>query len=382
MRNIVLCVLLGVVAVWQGVAQAAATADAPVISAPSAIVIEASTGRVVYEKDADAQRSPASMTKMMTCLLALDLLGRHQDVLMTQHAANTEDCPLEFAAGDVFDADELIRGMMLVSDNGAAVAIAETASGSVPAFVEKMNEEAKALGMADTHFANPNGLTNPSHYSTARDMAKLARYAMTKKAFRDIVSIERAPVRWELPKGKVKMVENSNELLGHYDGMTGIKTGWTSDAGGCLAASSRRNGLELIAIVMKAPDPKVRFADAKKLLDYGFAQTKLKKGISRDRLKKSVWVTGAKQATVAVHPATDVNYPIIKGEDPKRYTVSFDLPKVLAAPVAEGAPVGKIVLRYDGKAVGSVDLLADKAEQGFSIGSAFVSVFGWMLPRL
>ena len=164
--------------------------------------------------------------------------------------------------------------------------------------------------------------------------------------------------------------------------MTGIKTGWTADAGGCLAASAKRNGLELIVIVMKASDPKVRFADARKLLDYGFAQTKLKKGIQKDRLQKSVWVTGATQATVAVHPATDVNYPLIGDEDPKRYTVTYDLPKVLAAPVAAGTPVGKIVLRYDGKPVGTVDLLADKADPGFSVGSALVSIFGWMLPQL
>ncbi|MCI6283915.1 D-alanyl-D-alanine carboxypeptidase family protein [Selenomonas sp.] len=387
MRKLLIVPVIAVITVlfsvlFASLACAAAADAAPTISAQSAIVIEASTGRVIYEKDADAQRSPASMTKIMTCLLALDLLGRHQNVIISQNAYQTEDCPLEFSAGDLFTADELLRGMMLVSDNGAAVALAETASGSVAKFVDKMNDEAKALGMTDTHFANPNGLTNAAHYSTARDMAKLARHAMTRKDFRDIVSIEKAPIRWELPRNKVKMVENSNELLGHYDGMTGIKTGWTQDAGGCLAASARRNGLELIAIVMKAPDPKVRFDDARKLLDYGFAQTRLKKGISRDRLRKSVWVKGAKQATVAVHPATDVNYPIIKGEDPKRYTVTYDLPKVLEAPVAAGTPVGKIILRYDGKSVGSVDLLAEQAEQGFSLGSAFVSVFGWLLPRL
>lgn len=357
-------------------------AEAPAVQAQSAIVIEASTGRVIYEKDADAVRSPASMTKMMTCLLALDLLGRHQDVVISPNAYATEDCPLEFAEGDVFAADELIRGMMLVSDNGAAVALAEAAAGSVPVFVEKMNAEAKALGMADTHFVNPNGLTNPAHHSTARDMAKLARHAMTRKDFRSIVNIEKAPIRWELPKNKVKMVENSNELLGHYDGMTGIKTGWTMDAGGCLAASARRNGLELIAIVMKAPDPKIRFDDARKLLDYGFAETRLKKGIARDKLKKSVWVKGGTQASVAVHPAEDVNYPVIGDEDPKRYTITYDLPKILEAPVAQGTVVGKIVLRYDGKPIGSVDLLAEKVEKGFSVGSSLVSIFGWLLPTL
>ena len=108
-------------------------------------------------------------------------------------------------------------------------------------------------------------------------------------------------MRWTLPAGKVRMVENTNELLGHYDGMNGIKTGWTSAAGGCLAASAQRGGLELIAIVMQAESPEARFTDARKLLDYGFAQTKLRRGISRDRLKKSVWVRGGKQAT---RPAT------------------------------------------------------------------------------
>ena len=133
---------------------------------------------------------------------------------------------------------------------------------------------------------------------------------------------------------------------------------------------------------MKAPDAHVRFDDARKLLDYGFAQTRLKKGIQRDHLKKSIWVKGAKQATVAVHPVEDVNYPIIGGEDPKRYTVSYDLPKIVDAPVKEGTVVGKIVLRYDGKPVGSVDLAAERVDQGFSVGSSLVSIFGWLLPRL
>ena len=354
----------------------------PTIAAQSAIVIEASTGRVVYEKNADMQSSPASMTKIMTCLLGLEMLGRHQDIVISKNAAETEDVPLGLQAGDVFAADELLRGMMLVSDNGAAVAIAEASAGTAQKFVAQMNDEAQKLDMKDTHFANPNGLTLPSHYSTARDMAKLARYAMTKKEFREIVAIQQAPVRWSLPKNKVLMTENSNKLLGHYDGMTGIKTGWTTAAGGCLAASAKRNGLEHIAIVMKAPDANVRFDDARKLLDYGFARTKLKRGIQRDHLKKSVWVKGAKQATVAVHPVEDINYPIIGGEDPKRYTVTYDLPKILEAPVKDGAIVGKIVLRYDGKPVGSVDLAAEKAESGFSFGSALVSVFGWMLPKL
>ena len=180
--------LFSLLILWQAFpcprATAAEADDLPSITASSAILIEASTGRVIYEKDADARRYPASMTKMMTCLLAQRTLGRHQDILISPRAAQTEDATLEESAGDVFPADELIRGMMLVSDNGAAVALAEASAGSVAAFVAQMNEEAQALGMHDTHFANPNGLTDPQHYSTARDMAVLARFAMQQEAFR------------------------------------------------------------------------------------------------------------------------------------------------------------------------------------------------------
>lgn len=363
-------------------AAAAEMDDAPTISASAAIVVEASTGRVIYEKNADERHYPASMTKMMTCLLALATLGRHQDVIISPRAAQTEDATLEEAAGDVFSADELIRGMMLVSDNGAAVALAEASAGSVDSFVGQMNDMAARLGMDDTHFANPNGLTHPAHYSTARDMAKLARYAMEQRAFRDIVDTAEAPVRWAVPRGKVRMVKNTNELLGHYDGMTGIKTGWTSAAGGCLAASAKRNGLELIAIVMQSETPEARFTDARKLLDYGFAETKLKRGIARDRLKKSIWVRGGRHATVAVHPLEDVNYPLIGGEDASHYTMTYDLPKIIDAPVQDGQIVGKIVLHYDGKPVGSVDLAAEKVDAGMSAGSLFVRIFGWLLPTL
>ena len=207
-------------------------------------------------------------------------------------------------------------------------------------------------------------------------------HAMTERAFRDIVDTAKAPVRWTLPAGKVRMVENTNELLGRYDGMNGIKTGWTSAAGGCLAASAQQGGLELIAIVMQAESPEARFTDARKLLDYGFAQTKLRRGISRDRLKKSVWVRGGKQATVAVHPVEDVNYPLIGGEEASHYTITYDLPKIIAAPTKEGQIVGRLLLNYDGQPVGSVDLAAEKVDAGMSAGSLLVRVFGWLLPTL
>lgn len=224
--------------------------DEPYIAAQSAILIEASTGRVIWEKQADDRHYPASMTKIMTALLGLDLISPHTEMFISPEAAATEDCPLGIRAGDCLTAEELLTGMMMVSDNGAAVAVAEQIDGSTAQFARRMNEKARELGMEHTHFSNPNGLTDPNHYSTARDMARLAKYAMENPSFRRMVSQRERMIRWTLPRNGHLLVLNTNKLLGSYGGMTGIKTGWTNAAGGCLAASARRNGVELIAVLM------------------------------------------------------------------------------------------------------------------------------------
>lgn len=352
------------------------------LTAQSAILIEASTGRVIWEKDADVRHYPASMTKMMTGILALEKLPPKSDVVISPNAAATEDCPLEIVAGECLSADNIITGMLMESDNGAAVAIAEAVDGSVSQFVQRMNERAQAIGMSNTHFVNPNGLTEANHYSTARDMAKLARFAMNNKKFREIVSTKNQVIHWEVPARQQKLAENTNKLLANYNGMNGIKTGWTEAAGGCLAASARRNGVELIAIVMQTPGPDDRFADASKLLDYGFKQVKMVKGIAKDRVSRKLWVRGGTSASVMAHPAEDINYPLINGEDPKHYTLSYDVPKVIAAPLKDGETVGRIIIKYDNKEVGSVPMISEKVEAGFSIGSWLVGVFAGLLEKI
>ncbi len=352
------------------------------LTAQSAILIEASTGRVIWEKDADVRHYPASMTKMMTGILALEKLSPKADVVISPNAAATEDCPLEIVAGECLSADNIITGMLMESDNGAAVAIAEAVDGSVSQFVQRMNERAQAIGMSNTHFVNPNGLTEANHYSTARDMAKLARFAMNNKKFREIVSTKNQVIHWEVPARQQKLAENTNKLLANYNGMNGIKTGWTEAAGGCLAASARRNGVELIAIVMQTPGPDDRFADARKLLDYGFKQVKMVKGIAKDRVSRKLWVRGGTSASVMAHPAEDINYPLINGEDPKHYTLSYDVPKVIAAPLKDGETVGRIIIKYDNKEVGSVPMISEKVEAGYSIGSWLVGVFAGLLEKI
>ena len=244
---------------------------APSVLAESAILINARTGGVIFEKNADVRRAPASLTKMMTCILCLESKGLNAEFKVTQAAAATEDSYLEMKGGERLLSGELMREMMMESDNGAAVVVAQNVSGSILKFADRMNEKAKELGCKKTHFSNPHGLTAKWHYSTARDMAKIAVYCMKNKDFRNLVNHRKSVIHWHSPSRRTYKSETTNELLGKYDGANGIKTGWTNAAKGCVAASAKRGDVELIAIVMKSKDHATRFADAKKLLDYGFS---------------------------------------------------------------------------------------------------------------
>ena len=311
----------------------------------------------------------------MTCLLGIQLMPPDAKVTISQAAASTEDLPLHIARGDVLTAEELMRGMMMVSDNGAAVAIAEHIDGSAAVFAERMNEKAQEIGMRDTHFANPNGLTDPNHYSTPHDMARLAQYAMKNPVFRDFVRQKERRVTWIAPSGKSLLAKNTNELLGRYEGMTGIKTGWTSAAGGCLAASAERQGVHLIAVLMKAPDETTRFSDMRKILDYGFASVTLVKGPTIKEASRHVWVKDGTAARTVVRPATDIEYPLLPGEEASHVKVTYDVPAVISAPVASGQVVGRAILTYDGEEIGRVDMVADYVPEGFSLGSWLVGLF-------
>ena len=267
LRPFRLLLLTSALVVYHGVQVLAA----PSILAESAILINAQTGGVIFEKNADVRRAPASLTKMMTCILCLESKGLNADFKVTQAAAATEDSYLEMKGGERLLSGELMREMMMESDNGAAVVVAQNVSGSILKFADRMNEKAKELGCRRTHFSNPHGLTAKWHYSTARDMAKIAAYCMKNPDFRSLVNHQKSVIHWKSPSGRTYKSETTNELLGKYNGANGIKTGWTNAAKGCVAASAKRGDVELIAVVMKSKDHDTRFADAKKLLDYGFS---------------------------------------------------------------------------------------------------------------
>lgn len=223
------------------------------------------------------------MTKIMTCILSLEKGNTYQTVTVSPKAADVESTALN--GGEWLSLGDLRNQMMMISDNGAATAIAENTAGSLPAFADMMNQKAKDIGMTGTHFVNANGMPDENHYSTAEDMARLARYAMENRNFRSIVSTKKKQIRYIHP-AEIFTCENSNELLYTYPGATGIKTGYTRAAGGCLAASAIRDNHELIVIIMHSRDTDSRFTEAAKLLDYGFSLIKKNPLLIRRRLRK------------------------------------------------------------------------------------------------
>ena len=355
----------------------AQAATEPKVLADSAILVEASTGRIIWEKNSNMEREPASMTKMLTCILALEKLNPLEEIIMDQAAVFTEDNTLNWSAGDSVSAKDMITAVMIVSENGGAVALAQAIAGSQYAFAEMMNDKAREIGCKDSHFMNPNGLPNSNHYSTAADMARIAVYCMKNNDFREIVGTRRTSIHWISPKEKWAELNNTNKLLGTYKGANGIKTGWTTAAGGCLAASAKRGEIELIAVVMHSPDNETRFDDATNLLNYGFEHVRMVEGIDKERIDKTVFVSGGEKAILHVAPADNLSFPLMAGEDSKLLRVTCDLPKVVDADkgIEKGQILGEAVLKYNGKPVARVPLVAqENIKAGFSIGSLFVSI--------
>ena len=355
-----------------------AAAGEPKVLADSAILVEASTGRIIWEKNPDTEREPASMTKMLTCILALEKLNPPEEIMMSQEAVMTEDNTLNWTTGDSVSAKDMITAVMLVSENGGALALAQNIGGSVSRFADMMNDKAKEIGCTHSNFENPNGLPSPRHYSTAKDMARIAVYCMKNQAFREIVDTKRTSIHWTYPKDKWSELNNTNELLGKYKGANGIKTGWTRSAGGCLTASAKRGDVELIAVIMHSPDHDTRFEDATNLFNYGFERVRMVDGINKDRIEKNVFVRGGKQATVTVGAQDDLDFPLMAGEDPKYLKITYDLPKIVDAGdgIEIGQVLGEVVLNYNGKPVARVPLVArENVKGGFSLSSFLVSIF-------
>lgn len=331
----------------------AAALGPPRVSVGAAVLVDATTGQVLWAKHAYRQMDPASTTKMMTAYLVVRAGGLQRTVTVSRRAAGTPGSRMHLAANDRYTIMDLLRGLLLPSGNDAAVALAEAESGSVPAFVAEMNRAARALGAYQTHFVNPNGLTNRGHYSSAYDLALLARAALRLPVFQHLVSTPEDRVT-ELRRGARRVLHNSNRLLEAFPAVDGVKTGTTNAAGPCLVASATRRGTQLIAVVLRAPH---RWQAAASLLRWGFGAWHRVTWLAPGHPVARVAVAGGAQGVVAVVPQSALSTLVPNGAVDAAHLVTTSA-SALTAPVRRGAVVGRVTVVLNGTPVGSRALVA------------------------
>lgn len=334
------------------------------LQAPSTILMESSTGQVIYEKNADERRSPASITKIMTLLVIFDeledgTLKLEDEVVTSAYAKSMGGSQVYLEEGEKQTVDTMLKCIAVASGNDACVAMAEKIAGSEAEFVNKMNERAASLGLENTHFCDCSGLSDSDdHYTTARDVAVMSRELITKyPQIREYSTIWMEDITHVTKKGSETFtLSSTNKLLKQYPYTTGLKTGSTDKAKYCLSATAEYNGMELIAVVMGAPDPTARFSEAKTLLEYGFANCSLYEDEAKIA-QSTVEVTGAIAKEVSIKAEGTFSYLNTSGADVSSITKKAELPETVEAPVAKGTRVGEIDYYLNGEKIGSVDLI-------------------------
>lgn len=341
-----------------------ALAAAPEISAPSAILMEASTGIIIYEKDADTELHPASITKIMTLILIFDALAEgkitlDEKVTVSEHAAGMGGSQVFLEPGETQTVETMIKCISIASANDACVAMAEHICGSEEVFVEKMNERAAGLGMRNTHFVNCCGLDVDGHMTTARDVAYMSRELITKyPQIHNYSTIWMDTIIHSTKRGDSEFgLTNTNKLLKQYEWATGLKTGSTSLAKFCLSATANRNGIELIAVVMQAPDGKHRVSDCISLLNYGYGIVNLYEDTAPPLLPP-VAVKGSIENTVNCGYKDTFSYLFLDSYNAENITCHPELLSKIEAPIASGDTLGMLVYEYNGAPIGSVDIIA------------------------
>lgn len=348
------------------------------ISAPSALLMEASTGQVLYEKDSDSKRPPASVTKIMTLLLIFDALeaGKiklEDEVTTSEYAASMGGSQVYLEPGEVQTVDTLMKCISVASANDACVTMAEYICGSETEFVSQMNQRAEGLGMTNTHFVNCNGLPAEGHLTTARDIALMSRELITKyPKIRDYCMIWQENITHTTKKGSSEFgLTNTNKLVRHYEYATGLKTGSTSEAKFCISATAEKDGTELIAVIMAADDSKVRNKDAVTLLTYGFG--KCNKFEEKDApLVEPAVVKQGEEKQVNVRQESPFAYIDTTGADLNAIERKVMIWEELEAPIEEGQKVGEAQYFLNGEQIGSVDIVAAEGVKKMTYKSALL----------
>jgi len=334
------------------------------ISSPSAILMDAGTGTVLFEKNPHEKMEPASITKIMTMLIVFEAIESGKvklsdTVRVSERAWKTGGSQVFLGPGEEQTLETLLKCIVVASANDASVAVAEYIGGSVEGFVKLMNDKAKQLGMENTNFTNPHGLSDPEHYTTAYDIAlmsrELVKYPMLFKwstiwmDYLEHTDKERDPT----------MLANTNKLLGKYEGLDGLKTGYHSKAGHCFAGTAKRGDLRLISVVLNAPSSNQRFEDTVKLLDYGFGHYDSIKVAERGMVQKTIPVEKGHVNEVNVIVTEDVSILIEKGKDVQINT-KIDVPEKLFAPLNKNQAVGTLTVEHNGQVIKQIDLVVSE----------------------
>lgn len=327
------------------------------LGAKSAIIMEQSTGNILYENNSHEKMAPASMTKIMSLLLIMEKIDKgslkwDDVVTISENASSMGGSQILLEPNEEMKVEDLVKGISIASGNDAVVAMAEHIAGSEENFVKMMNAKAKALGLKDTNFVNCHGLDAENHYSSAHDMAVMARELINHKRILKYTSIYETYLRENTDK-KIWLV-NTNKLVRFKDGVDGLKTGYTKTAGYCLTATMEKNNMRLIATVMGEEDAKTRNSDVSKMLDYGFSQYKSTNYIKKGTVLKKVKLSKAKQDKVDIIAMQDVN---VVGKKIDKIKPSYKI-KIndIKLPVRKGEIIGKLIVKDNKKIIQEVDL--------------------------
>lgn len=342
-------------------------AEGPEIEAPCAILTEASTGRVIYEKNADESLHPASITKIMTLLIIFDAvddgsISPKDTVTVSEHAASMGGSQVFLEPGETQTVETMIKCIAIASANDACVAMAEHISGSEDAFVQSMNERAEALGMNNTHFVNCCGLDADGHMTTARDVAIMSRELITAHpAIHDYSCIWMDTITHVTRRGESEFVlNNTNKLLKQYEWATGLKTGSTSLAKFCLSATARRNDIELISVIMASPSGKTRVSDSIALLNYGYGICSLYHDNNMPSIDV-IPIKGGIRSDISVEYSSQMNYLFTDKYNASLIESHAEYLEDLEAPVQKGDVIGQLTYTYDGKFMDSIDIIASES---------------------
>lgn len=343
------------------------TSDTAVeVTAPSAILMEMTTGTVLYEKDADTARPPASVTKVMTMLLIFDALAEgkiqlEDKVTTSEYASSMGGSQVFMETGEKQTVETLLKCISIASANDACVAMAEYISGNEEEFVRQMNLRAEGLGMKHTHFVNCNGLDAEGHETSARDIALMSRELLLKyPEIHNYCTIWMENITHTTSKGSSEFgLTNTNKLIRQYEYATGLKTGSTGKAKFCVSATAEKNGVSLIAVIMGAEDSKARFKDAVTLLNYGFGKCQMYTDEKMPSLDP-ISVTGSIQESISLEYEKKFTYLDTTGANLNAVTSRLQIPDKVNAPVKKGDTVGQRIYYLDEKEIGSVNLLAEE----------------------